>query len=610
MRLRHVISGLSIGLISGFVLGLLRSSLFVVLPNGYFRYKMHRLIMLSLNAEINRWVILSIFAVLVLFMLFYFVRLIWSVSFSRVLEINAKDKNRVVSLIVSFAAGILFFICGGWAINHYLLPGIFKPLSFLGNFGILVFSILLGWVLRNIDWTVSLKSIKRASLVIGVLVLGLNLWKIVDAQVHLPHGPNVLLISVETLRADHLGCYGYSRDTSPNVDGFAQGSLLFKNCFAHASSTAPSCSSILSGFFPHETGVLDNVTTTLSAKVNTLTEFLRNSGYATLAVVSNYILRREQGFNQGFEIYDDELEDKEKVRRVPERIAQGTTQRAIKYLRKNRQRRFFMWIHYQDPHGPYTPPPPYDTLFKSRENKSLSLRFNSALRGEGGIPNYQRLGDHRDYEFYVSQYDGEIRYFDHYFGELLSALKELRLADDTLIILTGDHGEGMGEHNFYFAHEEYVYDGLIHIPLIIRYGTQALGIRENYVGQISLMPTVLNLTGISASLPFRGPDLLAGGLIDQEVFSEQGDKYSIIVDPLKLIHHAINDEDFLYNLRKDREEEDNLIKDNQYADSLAMLKKRLDSLRHENLLALGRLQRPHSVSTEEKEKLRSLGYTK
>ena len=175
--------------------------------------------------------------------------------------------------------------------------------------------------------------------------------------------PNIILISVDTLRADHLSCYGHKFDTSPNLDEFAAQSLLFKNCISHAPSTAQSCASFLSGFLPHETGVLTN-SIRVSPRIPMIAKILKASGYKTYGVVSNYVLRKKQGFGQGFDIYNDRMDNLEEAHQAPERIAENTTDCAVEILKKHAGGKFFMWIHYQDPHGPYTPKSPYDNLFK------------------------------------------------------------------------------------------------------------------------------------------------------------------------------------------------------------------------------------------------------
>lgn len=386
--------------------------------------------------------------------------------------------------------------------------------------------------------------------------------------------PNIILISVDTLRADHLGCYGYEKDTSPNVDEFAKEGILFKNCFSHAPVTCSSCASILSGFWPHETKVFEN--NPFHLEVDSIAEILKDNGYMTMAIVSNFVLRKGLGFDQGFQIFDDEMGEKESIRNLPERVAEKTTDRAIEILNKYHSQDFFMWIHYQDPHGPYAPPPPFNTSFKSDCQKPVKLKLNKTETGIGGIPIYQKLGDNRDFYYYVSQYDGEIRYFDEHFKRLIQSLKVLGIYDNSLIIFTADHGEGMGENNYYFAHGENLYNASIHVPLIIKYEKKYNEIRNDNVQHIDIVPTILDTAGISIGPKFRGRNLLFKNSNEREILSEMGDwRSAIIIDNMKLIYgvgtkkilkyFVVKEKEYLlFDLKNDPNEENCLIAHNNY----------------------------------------------
>ena len=162
--------------------------------------------------------------------------------------------------------------------------------------------------------------------------------------------PNIILITVDTLRADNLSCYGYNRNTSENLDRFAADAMLFENCLSHAPVTSSSLTSLLSGFLPHETKVFENLP--LPKEVDTLAKMLQRQGYKTAGVVSNFNLRRKAGWSEGFAIYDDNMVAYEQVRGLPERTAEHTTNRAIEVLKELNSEQLFLWVHYQDPHGP------------------------------------------------------------------------------------------------------------------------------------------------------------------------------------------------------------------------------------------------------------------
>ena len=421
--------------------------------------------------------------------------------------------------------------------------------------------------------------------------------------------PGIFLIIVDTLRPDHLNCYGYSRNTSPNINQFAQNALLFENCFSHAPATGPSCASILSGFLPHETKMLINGRTLHSA-VEILPEILQRQGYKTAAVVSNYVLRRRTNWKQGFNIYDDTMDDKELVRNMPERIAKSTTDRAIELINRFRKSSLFMWIHYQDPHGPYTPQKQYAGLFWDPHNqKPRNIKVNKSLSGWGGIPSYQKLPNSTDYHYYVSQYDAEIRYQDEHFKRLIDALKRFGIYDEALIFLTADHGEGMGEHDYYFAHGENLYSSLTHVPLIIKQGGQLVGRKNNFVQHLDIVPTALNFAGIKPDSRFRGRDLREQSNIKTEIFARKGNMFSIIHDGFKLIYTRQKKRYELFDLKTDPNEEHNLIDDHEHRERAKDLALRLKRIAEEDRLKLNVVSERLKLSNEEIEKLKSLGYT-
>jgi len=350
-----------------------------------------------------------------------------------------------------------------------------------------------------------------------VIIIGLGVLALLAAYLLKPErSPNVILITVDTLRADHLGAYGYSRQTSPNFDAFAKEGMLFRRAFSHAPETNPSMSSLMSSMYLHETKVFRNFHVLPSA-VTTLAEVLKDRGWKTAAVVSNYSLRRGSGFEQGFEEYDDRMDDPGETMGMAavQRIAPKTSAAAIEWLRQHRERKFFLWVHFMDPHVPYTPPAPYDTMFTtpSGERKEIPLLPKETLtsgRSVGGIPYSARLGDHTDLHYYVAQYDGEIRFLDESLGELLKEIRGLGLLDKSLVVLTADHGEGMGEHDFFFNHTEFVFTGLIHVPLVLRLPDRTGSGRQvdEPVSLLDVFPTILKVVGLAIPSEIKGAHLL------------------------------------------------------------------------------------------------------
>ena len=624
MKTKNIVTASSIVVIIGFIDGFI-TSISHITANQYIRHKTFRLIAIAFQKNWNH-------SVLVVLGLLFALYVFWFLTVKKM----KFDKGKVISFIITLAvllpiqqllqhfsghtfwsatkelvAKIAASLAGTVSVNNILW--LFKKhlISIIILTVVLIAMPLLFRLLAKLNWrkisgTIQTKYIRKAGLVFLALLLALNLGIIIDKKVNLPEGPNVILISVETLRPGHLGCYGYERNTSPNVDKFADENVLFENCFSQAPSTGPSCSSFLSGFLPHETKVLKNMMP-LPLPVLTLAEMLKQAGYKTYGVVSNYVLRKNSRFYQGFDVYDDTMDQKELVRGLPERIAEHTTTCAINILKRHKAGGFFMWIHYQDPHGPYTPQKPYDSLFLEPGKKPVHLRFNDSVSGAGGIPSYQRLDNHNDYHYYVAQYDGEIRYFDEHFRRLVEALKELGFYDNSLIIFTADHGEAMGEHNCYFAHGLSLNNNQIHIPLIVRYGKLSPDRRKDYVQQLDIVPTILRIVGIPTNHTYRGRDLLVRHSEPAIICSELGlNQTSVIVDGLKLVMH--DKQASLFEISNDPFQEHDLSQHVEHQKHLMRLTSQLQRLRQEDFIGLKHAAETPVLTDQERQKLRSLGY--
>ncbi len=337
---------------------------------------------------------------------------------------------------------------------------------------------------------------------------------------------NVILISVDALRADHLGVYGYGRGTSPNIDAFARESVVFDNAVTPRPKTNPSVASMLSGIYPYRHGVREH-SVPIADKTPLLQEWLRDGGWHTAAFVSNWVLQPGLGgFQRGFDVYDYDFTRQEMNRRdVGERDAAETNDAVYKWLDGRSVGKFFLWIHYIDPHGPYYPPEGYRGLYTHAEPSWVKV---------GMLPPYQilpdapRSGDATDAAYYIDQYDGEVRYVDHEFGRLIASLRERGLLEKTLVILTSDHGEGLGEHAYYFEHGGEVYEDNSKVPLIVRYPDgRVAGTRvRELVSLMDVPPTVTAYLGLG----WRGaasPDgrdwapALYGAAVHDDVFIER-----------------------------------------------------------------------------------------
>jgi arylsulfatase A-like enzyme len=309
---------------------------------------------------------------------------------------------------------------------------------------------------------------------------------------------NLLLITIDTLRADHLGCYGYPRRTSPNVDSLAASGVTFTKAYAQRPKTSPSFASILTGTYPQRHGVR-RTKEVLPASAYTLAEALRDAGYATCGVVTNGNLYPAFGFDQGFQGY-----------KYGHSGAAEGTEIAMTWLRESARRPFFLWVHHTDPHAPYKPPDPYAEKFLNQvEYGKHPLEI---VRGTplGGVHPGQLLDGPLDLGYYISQYDGEIAYTDHWVGELLACVRSLGLGANTLVVLAADHGESLGDHAYYFEHGLLAYDASARIPLIFSLpGAMGAGVRESGVTEsVDMMPTLLELLGVSRPGSCQGASLV------------------------------------------------------------------------------------------------------
>ncbi len=308
--------------------------------------------------------------------------------------------------------------------------------------------------------------------------------------------PDILLISVDTLRRDHLSVYGYERDTTPRLRELADAGATFELAYAPTASTAPSHATLFTGLYPVAHGVVKNGIP-LAEEFETLAESLAERGYQTGGIVSSFVLKARFGFERGFTSYQDEFEpDTTSIFRESwgefevggafDRRAEYTTDLAIRWLREQREpeRPFFLFVHYMDPHSPYLAP------------------------GEHALHYVEAEADLDPQEQQRRLYDAEIAYTDAEIGRLLDALEETGLAGNTLVVVTADHGEGLWDHG-YQTHGVHLYEEEVRIPLLIRWpGRIIAGLRfPEPVELVDLKPTLLDL----AEPPPRRPRAPAHG---------------------------------------------------------------------------------------------------
>jgi len=316
--------------------------------------------------------------------------------------------------------------------------------------------------------------------------------------------PNIVLVTIESLRADHVGAYGYPRATTPSLDALAGEATVYENAASVTSWTLPSHASIFTGLYPAAHGVVayDH---RLDDSQTTLAEVLRDAGYQTAAVVSGPFLRSIHNLDQGFELYDQSVTHPDGNRAAHADVTNPAVERIVEsFLRRGRdgERPFFLFLYLWDVHYDYIPPPPYDTIFVPDRARRVDLRdyeISSLVTADS---------PQAELDYVVAEYDGEIAATDALLGRLFGVLKELGLWDDTAIVVTADHGEEFFEHG-HKGHRNSLYGESLHVPLIVKLPGQRLaGRRAETVSLIDLFPTILGIARVEETPYHHGRSLI------------------------------------------------------------------------------------------------------
>ncbi|KPJ58763.1 MAG: hypothetical protein AMJ42_02670 [Deltaproteobacteria bacterium DG_8] len=443
--------------------------------------------------------------------------------------------------------------------------------------------------------------------------------------------PNIIFILIDTLRPDHLGCYGYLRNTSSQIDSLANHGIVFKNTISQSPWTKPSIASLFTSTLPSTHGVTwRGRNKTLPKSMLTLAEVLKQNGYKTVAFSDNPHITKCNGFDQGFDTF---IENYDWLKGNAEPL----TNKVLNWFRENYQKKYFIYIHYLDPHDPYNAPGIYHDIFLNKKVIDVS---NTVKRGNTYVLNGEYHLDRRmkeklksisnpDYplptplhiskkelNYLIDLYDGEIRYVDYQVGRIISVLKELKIYDKTTIIISSDHGEEFLEHGM-FRHGYHLYDEIIKVPLIIispHFNKTPLKI-ETPVNLIDLMPTVLDLLGIPSTSGMKGKSLIP--LINQDErveslsISETSWKGSsaqtLRLANWKYINDIRNERTELFNLGEDSGERNNLhLKESKRAKKLScLLSDIISKAYHVTEKSKGK---DTQLENKQLEKLKSLGY--
>ena len=537
MRLKAIFNVMYLGVIAGFFYGFI-TSIIHIHSHLYLSQKMYRLALYSSVSHLNKGILYG----LLLFAAILVLSLTGSFFFKDILASLFEFKITKKKMLMPLFKKILFILIIAWAL-YVFLKSILTSVEFsfiLQGFLIEIGGILFYLFVSKIKFA-QVKSFlavfsegfrRKTAIAFLALSVACNILSTAQSLVAVPDQTNVLLILPDTLRADHLSCYGYHRQTSPNIDRFAEECVMFEKALSSSPWTKTSVGSILTSLYPHEHGAFkwaDNLSNTNL----TLSEIFRNKNYRTFSAQANPTITSRYGFHQGFQVYKEMIKD----------LAENLTDEFVNWLNRKKKRPFFAYLHFMDTHYPYHVPEDYMRTFASEGQSNLNLdkliSQDIRLLTEMGMPQ-------SDKDYIVNLYDDSITYFDIHFGRILEALKTNHVLENTIIILLSDHGEEFWRHGSY-GHGHTLYNELLHVPLMIRCPSILPAKKVSYPVQlIDLYPTILSLTRIDFDHEIRGKDWVPAILNDREakrvIYFEGllrgGEKRGVYKDGWKLIQNT------------------------------------------------------------------------
>jgi arylsulfatase len=428
----------------------------------------------------------------------------------------------------------------------------------------------------------------------------------------------VILVTVDTLRADYLSCYGHTRTLSPSMDRFATMGVRFANAYSQASTTTPSHSSIMTSLYLQDHNVYSNFEA-LGEGPTTLAETFKAAGFGTYAIVNMRHLNPEVGnLSQGFQHF---------VRSGNSRRAAQSFEDLLKWIDDQHGKPFFAWVHLADVHTPYAPPPPYDRFYYDDDEHdpsetSLAKIWPTLPKEMSDHPSFQAwLEGITDLQYVLAQYQGAVTYVDDELGRVLDGLEQRGILAHTAVVVTADHGESLGEHGMYFVHTG-LYEPTTHIPLMTwfpadgRHNVQVSDVVES----VDIYPTVLEYMGLTPPEGIRGRSLwplIRGGTLPaknaliehagRNLIALRSERYAYIrhlrTAYIQPSYPFTNGREELYDLHDDPEQLHDLAKEKP--ELLAQFRAELQRRREQKQdLAIGKAE----VSAETADVLRSLGY--
>lgn len=461
-----------------------------------------------------------------------------------ILPFVLKEERSTVDLAVKTA---LFWL-GAYAVSaflfatKYVLPSAkaLGPIGYLIHVVVILGAVFLAWQVLSLAANVVIRIFFRLGpkpqlafscfmIIIFALSLldygaGRFIGKVLPGTA--PRGPNVVLLIIDTVRADHLSLYGYGRRTSPNLEGLAGKGFSFSRAFTQYPSSLGSHASIFTSLYPLSHCTYEHVPSSrLPDDFTTIAEYFKNAGYLTIGILDNPWLARRFGFTQGFDIYVNAGEFEvmqrpnfslmteslllKKLWNLTSEEIEPNTRFALSALREMREEKFFLFLHWLTPHRPYTPPAPYDNIFLKEIGKRVTTEENQKVLFKLAKQGKIEIKDELVPEF-TALYDGDIAYTDHQLGIILDELKSLGIRDSTLVIALSDHGENFEDEEPHFVGHGGLTEGGIHVPLVLSYPplSGSPGVIEQVVELVDVLPTALEIAGIQGDSSLEGKSLV------------------------------------------------------------------------------------------------------
>ena len=535
---------------------------------------------------------------------------VWVIVYRIVLaRIGARRSARLATLI-SFAAPAYFI---ARRVNSSLLPAPLELASLVGNTALLAGMLIAGYLAHRhlLHWQQDTwrtgRTRRVALLVLALIPAGAYVYGTAPRD----PAPDVLVLTVDILRADHLGCYGYARATSPNIDALAADAIVFENAISPSTFTKASVASMFTGVNPHSHGVFKGTvginqatgaveSDILSDRFTTLAEGMYEHGLNTMAWVQNGQLRSYMGFAQGFTSYFDQPGSIERIAPHFDRWLELWGDAA----------RYFAYLHFLDLHGPFNPKPPFRGAFGGGSSSITGMDRGSWLNFKQGVVDGDIVLTEADLHELEARHDEVLLYTDSWIGRILDRLRETGRYDNTLIVLTSDHGEAFWEHGF-ISHSNRPYEELCHVPLIIKLPKSAQAGRRipDTIGMIDLAPTLLDYVGATPPAAMTGESFLSL-LTDASASIEPRTRYvevhyvvALRTDRWKYIHRD-GTETELFDLTADPGETINRIAD--FPEVAEDMQRRVDAARQ--LREAAHPAERVTVDDETRDALQAIGY--